>query len=258
MQLKSYYKKIFSLVIPVFRIARVFITCRDHQARDIRYMHTPLPIVQNNQHLWLSPDRCIYWEEEKSLILSDLHFGKTGHFRKAGIAVPQNIYKEDLQRLVQMLQYFQPSNLLIVGDLFHSVANKELDLFIKWRTDFEYLSIQLIKGNHDILPDDWYREARLLTEKNYYSKGPFSFTHDITQEFEGESREDSYVFTGHMHPGIILQGTGKQSLRFSCFYFGKEYCVLPAFGRFTGTHLIEPQKNEQVFAIVNNSVVQLQ
>ena len=30
----------------------------------------------------------MFWEEEKALIVSDLHFGKTGHFRKSGIAVP--------------------------------------------------------------------------------------------------------------------------------------------------------------------------
>lgn len=82
----------------------------------------------HNQHLWLSPERCIYWQEEKALIISDVHFGKTGHFRKSGIAVPQNIFKEDIQRLINQLQYFQPRQLIAVGDLFHSEANKELDL----------------------------------------------------------------------------------------------------------------------------------
>jgi len=62
------------------------------------------------------------------LIISDLHFGKTGHFRKSGIAVPQGVYKEDLQRLVSQIQYFQPSQLIIVGDFFHSQLNKELEL----------------------------------------------------------------------------------------------------------------------------------
>jgi metallophosphoesterase superfamily enzyme len=69
-------------------------------------------LQQNN--FWLSPERMVYWEEEKALIVSDLHFGKTGHFRKEGIAVPQSIYKEDLQRLVSQLQFFQPKQLFIV------------------------------------------------------------------------------------------------------------------------------------------------
>lgn len=226
-------------------------------------MKTSLSFVQNNQHLWLSPERCIYWEEEKTLILSDLHFGKTGHFRKAGIAVPQAVYKEDLQRLVQLLHYFQPLNLVIVGDLFHSDANKELDLFTKWRVNFEYISIQLVKGNHDILTDEWYAESNLSVHPEYLITGSFAFTHDITQtsnlqtHFAGKELMP-YIFSGHIHPGILLHGGGKQSLRFPCFYFKKEYAVLPAFSRFTGTYLIEPAPAESVFAIIENGIVQLQ
>jgi hypothetical protein len=49
----------------------------------------------------------------------------------------------------------------------------------------------------------------------------------------------------------------KQSLRLPCFYFTKTYAVLPAFSRFTGTHLIEPKKNSTIFAIVENKIVQV-
>ncbi len=110
----------------------------------------------HNQTLWLTSDRCIYWEEQQSLIVSDTHFGKTGHFRKSGIGVPQNVYKEDLQRLVNLFQYFKPQQLIVVGDLFHSTINRELEFFQKWRNDFHQLHIELVKGNHDILKKDWY------------------------------------------------------------------------------------------------------
>ena len=96
-------------------------------------MAAPYKFILHDQTLWLSPERCIYWEEERSLILSDLHFGKTGHFRKSGIGVPQDIFKKDLQRLFSQIQFFNPTTLLYVGDLFHSHANKELDMFLKWR-----------------------------------------------------------------------------------------------------------------------------
>lgn len=220
-------------------------------------MQTPISIIQNGQHLWLSSERCIYWEEENTLILSDLHFGKTGHFRKAGIAVPQNVYKDDLHRLIQLIQHFQPDNLLIVGDLFHSEANKELDLFKRWRNDFEKISIQLVKGNHDILTNDWYKEANLTIHPQTLSIHPFLFTHDVTQT-SFNHLPVPYIFSGHIHPGIRINGGGKQSLRFACFYFGKEYAVLPAFSRFTGTYLVEPKPSETVFAIIDNTIVQLQ
>src|SRR6478672_9244810 len=90
---------------------------------------------------WLSLQRCVYWEEQNALIVSDLHFGKTGHFRKSGIAVPQNIFKEDLQRLVSLLNYFKPQQLIVVGDFFHSHENNELEWFKKWRNDFASLKI---------------------------------------------------------------------------------------------------------------------
>ncbi|MBC7902788.1 MAG: metallophosphoesterase, partial [Gemmatimonadaceae bacterium] len=116
----------------------------------------PYKLLENN--LWLSPDRMVFWEEEKAIIVSDLHFGKSGHFRKAGIAVPQNIYKEDLQRLMSQLQYFQPKKMIVAGDMFHSHANKELDWFKRWRESFPDTEILLIKGNHDILNEKWYEE----------------------------------------------------------------------------------------------------
>jgi DNA ligase-associated metallophosphoesterase len=205
----------------------------------------------------------IFWENEKALIISDLHFGKTGHFRKSGIAVPQSIYKEDLQRLISQIQYFQPLQLIIVGDFFHSQLNKELDLFKKWRADFPDLIIHLIKGNHDILHNDWYTQCDigLFDEKKNVSG--FCFIHDIslaglrTSDMSHHSSVN-YYFSGHIHPGIRMSGAGKQSLCFPCFYFGEEYAVLPAFSRFTGVALIDPKKGESVFAVVGNKLVQLQ
>jgi metallophosphoesterase superfamily enzyme len=124
-------------------------------------VHTLLKHTVKEQTLCLSPDRCVFWEEQKTLIVSDLHFGKTGHFRKSGIAVPQAVYKEDIQRLVNLLQFFKPQQMIVVGDFFHSHANKELDLFLKWRADFESLHIILVKGNHDILKAEWYQQANI-------------------------------------------------------------------------------------------------
>ena len=61
-------------------------------------MVAPVHYSVFNNTFWLSAQRCIFWEEEQSLIVSDLHLGKTGHFRKMGIAVPQAVYKEDFAK----------------------------------------------------------------------------------------------------------------------------------------------------------------
>lgn len=219
-------------------------------------MQQPLLHIQQDQHLWLSPERCVYWEEQKTLIVSDLHFGKTGHFRKSGIAVPQHLYKNDLQRLVHQLQFFQPDNLVVVGDMFHSAANLELEWFRRWRDDFADLSIQLVKGNHDILDNNWYREASLTVHEQDLQMAPFFFTHDIALHTTMPAAH--YAFSGHIHPGVLVHGGGRQTLRLPCFYFGRQHAVLPAFSHFTGTYLVEPKEKESVFAIVENKILQLQ
>ncbi len=228
-------------------------------------MHTPVSYKIRNHQFWLTTDRTMFWEEEKALIVSDLHFGKTGHFRKSGIAIPPSVYREDLQRLVVQIQYFQPSELIIVGDMFHSHANKELELFLKWRSDLAGIHIRLVRGNHDILKDEWYQQAGIDLSSQTLSRKDFHFVHDISDQLNQRdgfikniSEERSYFFSGHIHPGIRLNGMGKQSLCFPCFYFGKKYAVLPAFSRFTGVAMIYPEAEEEVFAIVNQELIQLQ
>lgn len=219
-------------------------------------MQVPVAHKIFQHQFWLSPDRCIYWEEAKALIVSDLHFGKSGHFRKNGIPIPQSVYKHDLQRFVDQLQYFQPEQVIVVGDLFHSRENKELELFKRWRHDLINLPIRLVRGNHDILHDRWYQETAIeVIEGSLTLPEHFNFIHDL---LPANLNSQQYCFSGHIHPGVRMHGLGKQSLAFPCFYFTKTFCILPAFGQFTGLAMIHPTAEENVFAIVNKQVIQLQ
>jgi len=220
--------------------------------------------IWQGQTFWLHPNRLMYWEEQNILIGSDLHLGKTGHFRKAGIAMPQQVYKEDLQRLFAAIQHFSPKQLLIVGDLFHSEANKELDWFIRWRNDFPAIDFHLVKGNHDILQKEWYQKNGLAVS-GALQVGGLRFLHDPaevphkkklpTSELatndcpELDAKMERPTVSGHLHPGISISGGGRQTLRFPCFYFTEMQCILPAFSLFTGLCSIKQKKGEAVFAI---------
>jgi DNA ligase-associated metallophosphoesterase len=219
-------------------------------------LSAPLRFIFHHQTLWLSPARCIFWEEESALILSDLHFGKSGHFRKSGIGIPQHIFKEDLQRLFSQIQFFQPKKLIIAGDMFHSSANKEINFFQKWRNDIPEVEFYLIKGNHDILPEEFYKESKIEVFENKFSIKNFCFTHDISSKSDGKKKE-SFTFSGHIHPGIKVSGLGKQSMMLPCFYFGEKHCVLPAFSHFTGLSKLIPLKTDHVFVLVENRVIKM-
>ena len=210
--------------------------------------------IVDEQHLILSNERTLFWENEKTLIVADLHVGKTGHFRKAGIGVPAGVYKDDLHRLLAQILFFKAEKLIIVGDLTHSIANLEMDLFRKWRKDFSTLDVHLVKGNHDILDNRWYEEADITVHNEPLVIHHFLFVHDILKP-KLKIDPGYYVFSGHVHPGITIRGRGKQSLRFPCFYFTSDHCILPAFSHFTGTYPVELQKGNEIFALVDKEIV---
>ncbi len=219
-------------------------------------MQNPIPHIINNNTFWVSPDRCLFWEEQNTLILADIHLGKTGYFRQSGIPLPEGVNKADLQRLISQLFFFKANRVIIVGDFTHSRLNKELELFKKWRNDFPLFQFDLVKGNHDILEDHWYIESNITIHKKELVIGNFCFRHE-TRTTDPFIKADSagFVFSGHVHPGIRISSRGKQALQLPCFYFSPGHCILPAFSKFTGTYKVEPKKGEVVYAITGTELI---
>ncbi len=217
-------------------------------------MTAPTPLMIHDQMFWLTTERGIFWEKESVLILADLHFGKTGHFRKNGIGVPHAVYKEDMQRMVDLISLFKPKKLIAVGDLFHSADNLELSLFSKIRSDFALMEFILVKGNHDILADHWYEKNNIQLAYGSYGLDEFNFVHDPA---EVPSNNNAFYFSGHLHPAITISGMGKQSLSFPCYYFTENTAILPAFSKFSGTAKVSKKKSNRIFAIVEHSIIEI-
>ena len=210
-----------------------------------------LPIEIQGQSLLLSPGRAVFWENERTLILSDLHIGKGGHFRKAGIPVPGQVQEADLDRLAGLIRQFNPGRLLVTGDMFHAQSNLDVERFKSWRQGYPAVDMVLVKGNHDILKTEQYRTLGLELVPDGYTAGPFRFVHHPPAP--GESA--AYTFCGHLHPGVGLLGPGRQRLRLPCFWFGADRAVLPAFSLFTGLSLIQASREDKVFVVVEGEVV---
>ncbi|WP_051190506.1 ligase-associated DNA damage response endonuclease PdeM [Kaistella palustris] len=180
-----------------------------------------------NVNLTFTNQRALFWNEEKMLIVSDLHVGKSAHFRKNGIAVSSEILHADLQKLEDLIQYFGAEKIVIVGDLFHAGYNSDLEIFRKWRYQFSQEFI-LIKGNHDRLSCEIYEGLGLECHDRELLQPPFHFSHD--PEIYGH---ESFYISGHIHPGFVLQGRNER-IRLPCFAVSESQIVLPAFSKFTG------------------------
>lgn len=208
-----------------------------------------MKIKINNETFILHCNGAVFWEEKNTIIISDVHLGKVTHFRKHGIAIPQNAISENFRKITEVLDYFNPDKIIFLGDLFHSTKNAEWDLFENWVLDNNH-ETYLITGNHDIIDETHYRKIGVIVIE-MLEIDHFFFTHHPTE------KENSFNFSGHIHPGILLRGLGLQSLRLPCFFHKPNQMILPAFGEFTGKYFLKPNVEDIVYAIAGNEVIQI-
>src|SRR5690606_18916178 len=119
------------------------------------------------------------WQKEKALILSDLHIGKTAHFRKNGIALANHIMKSDLERLSALIEYFQPEKFLVVGDLLHAGDNSDVDEFCIWKNQYPDIQFYLIEGNHDRISKTLEKKLCFNHKAEWLEINNITFIHDF-------------------------------------------------------------------------------
>lgn len=206
-----------------------------------------------DQTLRLHPYKAIFWQEEKTLLVADVHLGKAQHFRRRGIPVPQGVSDANWDRLISLLLDFQPRRLIFLGDLFHSEYNQEWEELKQLIQQFEHISFELVLGNHDILHESQYTSANLKVHPEPYELAPFLLSHHPMEAIPAEC----YNLAGHIHPCVYLSGQGRQRTRLACFYFGEEQGILPAFGTFTGMGTIRVKEGEKVYVIADDAVLEV-
>ncbi|MCA6073697.1 ligase-associated DNA damage response endonuclease PdeM [Fulvivirga sedimenti] len=199
----------------------------------------------------LLPEKALFWQPEKILMIADLHLGKINHFRRSGVALPDQPNEENLNRMISLIRSCEPDRVLFLGDLFHSHYNDEWEAFGQVLSHYPGISFELVMGNHDIMSRHQYEKHRLKLHDPTLEIGPFLLSHEPLEDFEG------YNIAGHIHPGVRMFGKGRQRLRFPCFFFGSRQGILPAFGAFTGTHPMKPKEEDQIFIIAENRVIRV-
>ncbi|MBL8009182.1 MAG: ligase-associated DNA damage response endonuclease PdeM [Flavobacteriales bacterium] len=193
----------------------------------------------------------LYWHERNWLLVADLHLGKAAHFRKAGVPLPEGDDHATMDRLTQVLDHFSPSRLFILGDLFHSDVNRSWDGFVTWcRSRKEEL--HLVPGNHDRLSERRYRDAGLLVHDQEMVEDGITLCHDPLGR---NSTGEGYRIGGHVHPGVVLAGTGQQRITLPCFVVGPRSTLLPAFGLRQGLFRVRPTPLQRIFACTPTSVL---
>lgn len=166
----------------------------------------------------------LYWEEQRLLVVSDLHLEKGSSFAMRGTLLPPYDTIATLGRLGAVIAHHNPRTVIALGDSFHdrtahdrlSAANREVITALQLRRDWIWIS-----GNHDpALPSDIGG-----TVAQEVAIGPITFRHEPTGA-RGE-------IAGHVHPKARVSTRGR-SMERRCFATDGARAVMPAFGAYTG------------------------
>ena len=203
----------------------------------------------HTNHFVLHPSGGVYWKEKQTWLLADIHLGKVAHFRKNGIAVPREAEGSFYQKMEEILPLFPVKRILFLGDLFHSFQNNEWYLFEAWVKQQSFKMV-LITGNHDVIPK-WKFKGLGLEVVPQLEEASFLFHHFPDQDTQ------VFVFCGHVHPGVRLQGVGRQQIKLPCFYHNPSQLILPAFGAFTGLHILKPKLEDHIYVTTGKEVMEI-
>jgi len=205
--------------------------------------------VWAGQSFLLDAAKVIFWENESALVISDVHLGKAGHFRKHGIPVPQSIHFRDFSKMDALIKKYNPKKIIFLGDLFHSESNNEWNDLISWSEHKTGIEMILVEGNHDRLTSKFYENTKFVLAHTYKLE-QLVLSHEPIET-------KSFNLFGHIHPAMGIQSSPRQSQTYPCFYFGEKTAIMPAFGAFTGTYRITPEKGCQVFCIDENQLIRI-
>jgi DNA ligase-associated metallophosphoesterase len=179
----------------------------------------------------------LFWEEERLLVVSDLHLEKGSSFAARGVLLPPYDTAATLDRLAAVVARYDPRSVMALGDSFHdrvaherlSGPDREAIATLQARRDWIWIS-----GNHDpALPASLGGAVA-----HEVAIGVIAFRHEPTGAV-GE-------IAGHLHPKARVSTRGRPMER-RCFACDGERAVMPAFGAYTGGLSIRDAAFSKIF-----------
>lgn len=199
------------------------------------------------------PEGALWWPDEQTLIVSDLHLEKGSSFAARGQMLPPYDTSATLAVVEDLVRRFSPQRVISLGDSFHDrKAETRMDEAdcVRVRALTAATDWIWVEGNHDPDPPEHLggSPAKVL------HMGEIVFRHEPT----GESGE----IAGHLHPCAKVLSRVR-ALRRRCFVTDGERLIMPALGAFTGgLNVLDdaydpcfPEGGMMVFAMSREAVI---
>src|SRR5689334_3113311 len=106
----------------------------------------------NGETVALDASGALYWPSERTIVFADLHFEKASSYARHGTFLPPYDTRETLARMRNVIDRYQPSRVVALGDSFHDrdaahrLGDDEFHALQRLSADREWI---WIVGNHD-------------------------------------------------------------------------------------------------------------
>ncbi len=192
-------------------------------------------------------DLSLYLENEKALIISDLHFGIEEALKEQGMLSPRFNYQEILDRLNKILAELREKQkplekIIITGDIKHEFGRISQQ---EWSEVIDFVrflqkncsEVVLIRGNHDNFLGPVAQLERMQLHREYFlEKSGILVVHGDEIPISEHYQKAATIIIGHEHPAIGLR-EGPKIEKFKCFlkgkFDGKTIVVLPPFNSYS-------------------------
>lgn len=172
------------------------------------------------------PSGALWQEDERLLIVADLHFEKGSNFAtRRGSLLPPYDTRATLQRLQDLMTRLQPRRIIALGDTWHDdkgPTRLEEDDRETLQSLIESYEFFFIAGNHDAK----FIGHEKLTFVDEMHLGDVTFRHE-------PQRDAQFEIAGHLHPAAKVKARGR-AVRRRCFIANSNRIILPAFGAYAG------------------------
>lgn len=165
--------------------------------------------------VWLDARRAVYFETERLLVVSDLHWGYAASHRATGNLLPDWGDPEIAAHLRTLLTDYQPARMLWLGDSLHTLRGRHAaEAFL---SPCE-VPVTILRGNHD---------ARWTAASTpFLQSGAYFFHHgDTAQPIPPEACE----VIGHHHPAFAWSDGAGGRIKLPALVWSARRLILPAF-----------------------------
>ncbi|MBT3406225.1 metallophosphoesterase [Candidatus Woesearchaeota archaeon] len=191
-------------------------------------------------------DLCLYLEDEKILVVSDVHMGYEEALNKGGVLIPRHQFRETMERLKKTLTFVKPETIILNGDVKHefgTISETEWRHTIKL---IDYLAkhckkLVLLRGNHDksLGPIAKKRNIEMMDE---FLVGDTLISHGDHVPDVATLKDVKTIIIGHEHPAVSISDYPRVE-KFKCFLVGKwkrkNLVVMPSYNLVTeGTDVV--------------------